>query len=146
MKNILVSVNFEEKFSRLIDMASELAEMSGAKVWILHVAAPDPDFVGYEVGPQYIRDVRADDLREEHRLLQKFISLMKANGIDAEGLLIQGATTEMILAESERLKTDLVIIGHHDHGILYETFVGSNAKNIINKSKIPVMIVPLDQE
>ncbi len=144
MKNILVSINFEEKYSLLIDKATELAEKFDAKIWLLHVAAPEPDFVGYDVGPQYIRDFRAEDLKNEHKALQKCVVLLEENGIEADALLIPGATTEMVLEECNRLSVDLVIIGHQEHSLLYETFVGSESINIINKSKIPVLIIPVD--
>lgn len=72
MKNILVTIDFEEKGQVLIEKAAELAEKFNAKLWLVHVAAPDPDFIGYDVGPQYVRDVLAKDLRNEHKLLQGF--------------------------------------------------------------------------
>lgn len=72
MKNILVTIDFDVKTTLLIDNAYKLANAFGSKVWLVHIAAPDPDFVGYEIGPQYIRDNRAYELREEHRQLQNF--------------------------------------------------------------------------
>ena len=33
---------------------------------------PEPDFVGYEVGPQYISDMREIELKEEHKQLKKY--------------------------------------------------------------------------
>ena len=50
----------------------------GSKIWLVHIAAPDPDFVGYEVGPQYIRDHRADELKKEHKLVKKYADELKA--------------------------------------------------------------------
>ena len=127
MKNILVTIDFEEKAISLVEKAAEFAEKFGSKVWIVHIAAPDPDFLSYEPGPQYIRDSRAEELRKEHRIIQDFTKMLTDQGIDAEGLLIQGPTQEMILAESEKLNIDLIIIGHHAHGLLYKIFAGSVA-------------------
>ena len=146
MKNILVSVDFDEKYSLLVDKASDLAEKFGSKIWLLHVAAPEPDFVGYDVGPQYIRDFRAEDLKEEHKALQKVVTLLEQNGLEAEALLIQGGTTEMVLKESEKLHIDLVVIGHHEHNLIYKAFVGSKSNSIINQSKIPVLIIPMTED
>ena len=81
MKNILVAIEFEDKDSKLINKAKEMAEKFGSKVWIVHVAEPDPDFVGYEVGPQYIRDFRGKELRKEHKLLQKLTTKLKVRKI-----------------------------------------------------------------
>lgn len=62
MKNILVTIDFNENENLLLDKAYQMAKAFGAKLWLMHIAAPDPDFVGYDVGPQYIRDARATEL------------------------------------------------------------------------------------
>jgi nucleotide-binding universal stress UspA family protein len=143
MKNILVTIEFNRNEQLLIDKASELAKSFGSKVWIMHIAPPDPDFVGYRVGPQYIRDSVGKDIRKEHRVLQEYATKLKKEGINAEGILIQGATIKMIIDESKKLNIDLIIAGHHEHGFIYNSFVGSVSAEIIKASKIPVLIVPL---
>ena len=143
MKNILVTINFEKNEKLLIDKAFQLAESFNSKLWLIHIAAPDPDFVGYKVGPQYIRDIRATELRKEHRLLQEYSSGLKQKGVDSEALLVQGPTIEMIMEESKKLNIDLIITGHHEHDFFYKAFVGSVSSQIIKKSKIPVLIIPL---
>jgi len=144
MKNILVTIDFVNNEKQLIDIALQLAESFKAKLWLLHISAPDPDFIGYDVGPQYIRDFRAEELRKEHKLLQESTAALKKKGVDSEGLLVQGATIEMIIEESKKLNVDLIIAGHHERGFFYNAFVGSVSAKIIKKSKIPVLIVPLE--
>lgn len=144
MKNILVTIDFVNNEKQLIDIALQLAESFKAKLWLLHISAPDPDFIGYDVGPQYIRDFRAEELRKEHKLLQEYSDTLKKKGVDSEGLLVQGATIEMIIEESKKLNVDLIIAGHHERGFFYNAFVGSVSAKIIKKSKIPVLIVPLE--
>ena len=56
MKNILVTVDFDKHVELLLDKAFELAQCFKAKVWLMHIAAPEPDFIGFGPGPQYIRD------------------------------------------------------------------------------------------
>lgn len=145
MKNILVTIDFDETEAFLVDKAFEQANSFGAKVWLIHVSAPDPDFVGYDVGPQSIRDQRAEKLRKEHRLLQGYAKSLKEKNIEAEALLIQGSTIEMIIEESKKLDIDLIITSHREHGFLYKALLGSVSSQIIKKSRIPVLIVPVDQ-
>lgn len=143
MKNIFLALDFEESSNVLTDYAVHFANCFGAKVWVVHIAAPDPDFVGYGVGPQYIRDKRAEELREEHRFLQKVAKDLMDKGIEAEALLIQGPTVPMILEEAEKLNSDIIITGSHDHGFLHNAMYGHTAKKLINKTKIPLLIVPI---
>ena len=50
MDNILVTVDFDENTNLLVNKAFELGQKFGAKVWLLHIAAPEPDFIGYKIG------------------------------------------------------------------------------------------------
>tara|TARA_R110001592_G_scaffold339875_2_gene627805 strand:- start:4698 stop:5132 length:435 start_codon:yes stop_codon:yes gene_type:complete len=144
MKNILVTIEFEDQSNLLMERATEIAAKFGAKVWLVHIAAPEPDFIGYGTGPQYIRDTLAQDLREEHRTLQKYADEMEEKGVDAEGLLVQGSTVETIIKESEKLNVDLIVIGHHKHGFLYNLFMDGTSESLIEQSSIPVLTVPLN--
>ena len=144
MKNILVPIDFDGTEQFLVNKAMELAASFGSKVWLLHVSAPDPDFVGNEVGPQSERDSRAEILREQHRALQKYAESLRSKDIAATALLIQGPTIETILNESKKLNIDLLIASHHDHGVLYRALIGSVSNQLIKKSKIPVLVVPVD--
>lgn len=143
LSNILVSIDFDGNEKLILDKALEFSKAFKAKVWLIHIAAPNPDFVGYEVGPQYIRDQRAEDLKKEHKLLQQYSNFLNTNGVESESLLIQGATTEMIIEESHKLNTDMIIIGHNKHNFLYQIFVNSVSEDLIKQSHIPVLVIPL---
>lgn len=143
MKNILVAIDLKGNEKLLIDKAYEFAKAFKAKIWLVHITAPNPDYIGYEVGPQYIRDFRATELKNEHRLLETYANKLKEKGINSEGLLVQGATIEMIMKEADKLNIDLIITGHQEHDFLYKALFGSVSRNLIKISKIPVLIVPL---
>jgi len=143
MKTILVAVDFEEESILLITKAVEIAEKFGAKLWLVHVAAPEPDFVGYDVGPVYIRDYRARELKTERKLLDKHVQDAKNLGIDAEGLLIDGITVDLLVDKAIQLEADLMIVGHHKHGFLYKLWFGNTAEELIHNHKIPTLVIPL---
>ena len=143
MKNILVALKEGDCGQLLIDEAAPLAAKFGSKLWLLHVADPEPDFVGNKVGPQYVRDNLAKDLRQEHQFLQTLANELATIGVQAEGLLIQGATVEIILNEIDRLDIDLVVIGRHHHSWLDRLLSGSTHPAVVRKATVPVLIVPL---
>ena len=144
MKNILVSLDFEEKDQKILDQAALIASKFGSKLWLIHISAPHPEFVGYEVGPQYIRDFRAEELRQEHRMIQDYAKVLDKKNIKADGMLIQGPTVEMILEEAHKLDVDLIVMGSHRHGFLYNMFFADTCAEVIRKSDIPLLVVPLD--
>ena len=142
IQNILVAVDFGETDDTLLEHALEMALKFSAKAWIIHIAMPDPYFVGYEAGPQYIRDIRAGDLRKEHRTLQAYADGFNGAGVEAESLLVQGPTVETILEEAAKLKIDLFVMGVHKHGFMDRLFSGNNPSTLAIKSGIPLLIVP----
>ncbi|MGV9013575.1 MAG: universal stress protein [Flavobacteriales bacterium] len=146
MKNILVPLDLKPGTDKVSAMACSLAKATGAKLWLLHVAAPQPDLVGYEAGPQYIRDVRADELREEHTWLQRCAAETQAQDIVAQAILIMGPTVEVILKEAERLNADLIVMGNHGRHGLAKAFIGSVSEEVIHADAIPVLIVPTPKE
>lgn len=144
MKNILVAINFNEKETAvLLGKAKELAGKFDSKIWIVHIAMPDTGFITYEIGPQHVRDFRAKELKKEHTLILDYVNQLRSQNIQCDGFLIEGATSEMILKESEKLGIDLIVLGHHKHNLLYKVFVNDTDGEIINESKVPVLIVPL---
>lgn len=142
MKTILAAVDFSDVTDAVLNHAAALAEAFGAKVYVIHVAAPEPSFVTYAPGPQHERDFRADELRDEHRKIQEYATALQERKIAAEALLVSGETINKLLEEADNLKADTIVIGSHGHGALYELLVGSVTDGILRKANRPVTIVP----
>ena len=142
MKNILVPIDFSDITEGVVEEARTLCEALGAKLWLVHVAAPDPDFVGYDGGPQSVRDSVAHHLRDEHRDLQEKAETLRSGGLDAVALLIQGPTVDTILSEAKRLGADMIVMGSHGHGALHRALLGSVSEGVLHKATCPLTIVP----
>lgn len=146
MKNILVALDLSGSDERLVEVAVPIAKALGARLSLLHVAAPEPDFVGFEVGPQYVRDLRADTLRSEHRHIQTLAATAQAQGVETLGRLVQGPTVSTLLAEASELPADIIVMGSHGHGALYKAFVGSACDDVLRSGRFPVLVVPIGDE
>jgi nucleotide-binding universal stress UspA family protein len=146
LKNILVAVDFNDAVGEILGYAEGLAEKFGAKIWVVHVAEPSPDYVGFDVGPQYIRDTKAEDLREEHRNLQSICKTFLGNTVQKEALLIQGSTVETVLEEAEKLKCDLMIVGTHKHSFLHNLLRESVSLELLKSAKIPLLAIPIEED
>jgi nucleotide-binding universal stress UspA family protein len=142
MKRIIAAVDFSAISDDVIERAVSIARAFSAQLVLLHVAAPDPDFVGYDAGPQSVRDQVARHLREEHRDLQSKAADLREAGIDATALLIQGPTADTILTEAKAHHADLIIMGSHGHGAMHRALMGSVSEGVLRKAPCPVMIIP----
>jgi len=139
---LLVAVDLSESTAKVVSKAAELAKGLSADVWLLHVAEPEPDFVGLGMGPQTVRDATARDLRSEHRQIQEVAEGLRRAGVQTTALLVQGATAETILAEASRLDVDMIVVGSHGRGAMHRLLVGSVSEGVLHKSTWPVVVVP----
>lgn len=141
--SILVAVDLSPASENVVEAAGRIAKLTGATVYILHAAEPEPDFVGYDAGPEVVRTQVAQELRREHRDVQALAEKLRNDGIDATALLVRGPTVETTLKEAESLKAELIVVGTHGHGAVYDVLVGSYSAGIIRRSKLPVLVVPI---
>lgn len=141
-KNILALLDFSEVTQKVVTRAGDLALFYEAKCWLVHVATPDPEFVGYKVGPQYIRDHRADVLHDEHQKMQGYKAQLLQKGIDCETLLVQGQINSTIESEIEKLDIQMIVLGSHGRSRMHNLFVGSVCESLLRNADIPMMIVP----
>lgn len=139
---ILVAVDLSPASERVVAVAGEMAQSRQSKVYVLHAAEPNPDFVGYDAGPAVVRDQVAEHFHREHRAVQALAESLRDDGLDAVALLIQGPTVEVTLKEAERLDAELIVVGSHGHGAIYDVLVGSYSAGILRQSPVPVLVVP----
>lgn len=140
--NVLVAVDLSPAADKVIAAAERVALAIGAEVFVLHVAKPEPDFVGYDAGPNVVRQQVADEYRREHRAVQDLAERLRAAGVRATALLIQGPTAATTLREAVRLNVELIVVGSHGHGAVYDVLVGSYSAAILRQSPVPVLVVP----
>jgi nucleotide-binding universal stress UspA family protein len=140
--NILVGVDLSDSTDKVVSYAEKTANALCSKLWILHVAEPEPDFVGYEAGPQSVRDFISKKFHKEHRQIQGIAEKLRKGGVETTAVLVQGSTDETIVNEASKLAADMIVLGSHGRGSIHDLFVGSVSKGVLKKSGCPVLIVP----
>lgn len=142
MKTILVPIDFSDVTSRVIDAAVRLAKAFSARLILLHVAPPEPEFIGYSPGPPSVRNSVARELVEEHKRIHALDHQLEQEGLKVTSLVVQGYPVDKIIAEADKFKAELVVIGSHGHGMLYNLMVGSVAEGVLRQARCPVLVVP----
>ena len=139
---LLVAIDFSDSTESILETVKVIAKSSGSKIWLIHVAAPEPDFVGYSVGPQTERDVVAKGFHEEHKMLQQYAKGLREEGFECVALLVQGETVKTILHEADKLSVEMIILGTHGKSAVMKMLVGSTSEGLLRHSPVPVLIVP----
>ena len=139
---LLVALDLSEHTELIVKEAEEIAKRMSAQVWILHNAEPEPGVLEFRTDPQAARDSLAEKFHLEHRQIQKIAKRLRKEGLEATALLVHGPTVEIILKEASDLDVDMIIVGSHGRGAVYQLLVGSVSEGILRESLCPVLIVP----
>jgi nucleotide-binding universal stress UspA family protein len=139
---ILAAVDFSPVTAQVLATLKLVAATSSAQVWLVHVAPPDPAFIGYEAGPHAVRNQVAAEHHARHQQLQELAESLRSDGVDTTALLLQGATVATLVAEAERLQATMIVLGSHGHGRVYDIVAGSVAEGVVRATKWPVLLVP----
>jgi nucleotide-binding universal stress UspA family protein len=140
--NILVSLDLSESAEKVITAATNLAKAMSSELYLIHVAEPEPDFIGYGVGPQTVRESVSKELHKEHAQIQEISERIRQNGIKATGLLLQGSIVETILKQAKKLDVEMIVMGTHGRGAVFKLLVGSVSEGVLRGAKCPVLVVP----
>jgi len=114
---------------------------SPVEVWLLHVAAEEPAFLGYdEPGGPYDRERRADELREEREWLDREAEILRAEGITASRILARGEVSSVILKEAGNHDVDAVLLGARHRSRLQRLLKGSVLRSLLDREGPAVVL------
>lgn len=139
---LLVAVDLSDSSAAVIAAAAALAARTGAEQTLLHVAEPEPEFVGHDIDPPVMRDGVAARFHEEHRQLQALAQGLRERGHACTAILVQGATVETILREADKVAADLIVLGSHGKGVMKRLVLGSVSDGVLRQARVPVVVVP----
>ena len=139
--SLLVALDFSGVSDDQLEIVGRLARPN-REIYLLYVAEPDPSFVGYEAGPEEVRHEVAVEFKREHEHLQSMAERLREAGHEVTALMVQGPTVQTILEQAEKLEAEVIVVGSHGHGKLFDVVVGSVSAGVIRKSPVPVLVVP----
>lgn len=145
MKTILAAIDDVDNISvdaPMMQRTLELARAFSGKVWLMHVVPRTREPAPFNIDDETLRDGAATELRKEHELLQMLARCLRDRGVDAQALLIEGATVRTLLKESERLDADLIVLGCRRHGTPYGVLLEFTEEGMLGKCARPILYVP----
>ena len=139
---ILVCVDLSDATEEILKNIEKLCRPLNAKIWLLHNAMPEPDTIEFKVDPIEARESLAKKFHRQHRQIQGLAEQLRKSGVDATALLVHGKTVDTILTEAADLDIDLIVVGSHGHGAMYQLLVGSISEGVLHRSSRPVLVIP----
>ena len=135
------TIDFSSVTGAQIDIVDRLASPN-REIHLLHVTEPDPSFVGLEAGPEEVQHQVANELQRAQAELEALADRLRESGHTANILLVPGPTVQTIVEQAEKLDAEVIVMGSHGRGKLFDLVVGSVSAGVIRKSPVPVLVVP----
>jgi nucleotide-binding universal stress UspA family protein len=159
IKKILYATDLSKNSVYVYRYAMNMAEKYNAEIVILHVIEPIPPQVKHYVSI-YVNEARWEEkikteqemaIEQIKKRLQEFCKRESQDDprclLLVSRILVQpGHPVEEILKAAEEEACEIIIIGTHGKGFLKQTFLGSVARSVLDRSRKPVFIIPLPHE
>lgn len=150
MKKILIALDYNPNSEKVVQMGNELAILMDAEICLFHVLAEvryygmqyEP-FMGYD-GYAFPVDYKIQD--EFVKVAQDYLD-KTAQHIGGENVtthLAEGDTAKTILEYADDWGADVIVMGTHSHSTLEKLFLGTVASTLLERTKIPVYMVPIE--
>ncbi len=138
MKNIVVPTDFSPNANNALQYAINIANHFDSTIHLVHafeVISSTGTLVSVR---KYLLDDAKGGLEKTKQAVEN--SLFHHTTLTIKAL--EGSTIEMIGAYAKRVDADLIVMGTQGASGLKEVFLGSNASGVVQRSTIPVLVVP----
>jgi nucleotide-binding universal stress UspA family protein len=162
MKRILVAIDFSDATPGVIALARQLAKGLDAEIHLVHVRQFTPKAfgagaLGYglagmpELAPMSGVPVRgfetltqpARETESQKSQLAQWQREIAEAGLKVTLHQPTGNAAEEILNQAKAINADLIVMGTHGHGAMYDLLVGSATKGVLKHATRPVLLVPV---
>jgi nucleotide-binding universal stress UspA family protein len=159
IKKILYATDLSKNSSYAFFYAADMAKRHNARIVILHSIEPIRNFYGegasFELDKMFRKakdQERKTDIEEIKKGLQEFCKKVETQigppcvELISKILVPLGHPVEEILKAADEEGCDAIVLGTHGKGFLRQTFLGSVAGSVLERTRKPVFIVPLPSE
>jgi len=146
---IVCAVDASEHASPVLAAAVEMAERHAAELVVVMVLESIQSFMHARM-EEYLHDDRREQLQREGRdRLEKRIREVLACAADGDSMearidFVEGRPATAILEFAAEERAAMVVLGSHGHSTLGELLIGSTAREVTQRSRVPVLLVPME--
>ncbi len=146
IKVIAVPVDFSENAQKIAEGAAYIAGTFNAEVHFIYVVQNFEDYSGFIVPPVDLPNIEQDIFRSAEERMERFMQengpLCADKGVKkCVSEVLIGDVGEEILAYSDKIGADLIIMGTHGYKGLERILFGSVADKVVKTSSCPVLTI-----
>ncbi len=138
MIKILVPTDFSSNAENAVNFAVSIANRNGGYIQLFHsyqVPSSTGSFISVE------RFIKKDAIEAMSKLVKKIESKVET-GVIVDFSIVNDLVVSSICSKANKDKYDLIVMGTQGESGLKGRFFGSNTAAILNKTKLPLLVIP----
>lgn len=142
-KQILVPVDGSQISFSAVKKAAQIAKAFGGQLTLISLVAEDPfTDADFYYSSAIMKEYFVQAHENATKALAEALEFSKAEGVDAQTLVIKGQVSAEGIAETAtELKADLIVMGSHGRKGFQKMLMGSFAQDVLHNTELPVLIV-----
>lgn len=150
MKKVLIAIDYNPVSEKVAEEGYKLAKLIGAEVCLLHALGTAgfyeqhyPAFLGYSGYAGMPADLSLVEEMQKNgeEYLKSAARHLRDPNIKTH--LEEGDAGTIILEFSKQYNADVIVMGTHSHSVLEKLLMGTVASKVLEKTEIPVYLVPV---
>lgn len=157
MKKVLIAIDYHPTSEKVAEEGHKLAQQLGAKTCLIHVRAESSyydtgysNFFGLEGYGMAADPAMATDPSLASEVRNTTDDFLKSaakhlNDPSVETYMAEGDTDQAILEYAAEWNADMIVMGTHSRSGLEKILMGNVAAKVLEKTKVPMFMVPVEK-
>ena len=143
---LIAAVDLSEASAYILEAVHRVATATDAEVVLINVVPPVPTFPNPEFQPvvDSAENKQVEELREGQ--LAELGEQLSRVGVSTTSIVRHGHPGDTVLDEAKSHGVELIVVGSHGHGVVFDALVGSVSAHILRHSQVHVLVVPVRQK
>ena len=146
-RKIMVATDGSELVRKAVDSAIEIAKLSEAKLYAVHVIAIGRLYSIISSRDAEWKKTMKEQLTTEGKEATAYVeNAGRAANVEVESVILEGNPANEIIDFAEKNDIDLIVMGTHGKTGIQRFLIGSVAENVVRHSKRAVLVVKEESE
>jgi nucleotide-binding universal stress UspA family protein len=140
-RKIMVTTDGSELVKRAVDLAIEIAKLSEAKLYAVHVIALEGNSIIHPRDEEQKKALREQLTIEGKKATDYVENIGLTANVGVESIILEGNPANKIIDFAEENDIDLIVMGTQGKTGIHRFLIGSVSENVVRHSERSVLVV-----
>jgi len=139
-RKIMIATDGSELIKRAVDLAIEIAKLSEAKLYAVHMIALEGNSIIHSRGKEQKKALKEQLIVEGKKATDYVENIGRTANVRVESTILEGNPANEIIDFAEKNDIDLIVMGTHGKTGTQRFLIGSVSENVVRHSERAVLV------